>query len=69
MTKKRQPAPIRQSDLTPVFNAAKAAGFDHVSVIVEVEGGKRFLIKAGTGGGADRPDMSPYDIWRAGRAS
>lgn len=65
----RRPAAMRKSDLTPAFEAAKAAGFDQVSIVVETTDGKRFLITAGTGGDAGKPDMTPLEIWRAGRAS
>lgn len=59
---------IRKSDLTPAFEAAKAAGYDQVSVVVETCDGKRFLITAGAGGEAAKPDMSPLEKWRANRA-
>jgi len=65
----RRPAAIRKSDLTPAFEAAKAAGYDQVSIVVETADGKRFLIIAGTGGGAAKPDMTPLEKWKAGRAS
>lgn len=65
----RRPPAIRKSDLTPAFEAAKAAGFDHVSVVVEIEDGKRFLITAGIGGDVDKVDMTPLERWRAGRAA
>ncbi|MDD9739227.1 MULTISPECIES: hypothetical protein [Alphaproteobacteria] len=65
----RRPAAIRKSDLTPAFEAAKAAGFDQVSIVVETADGKRFLITAGTGGDAAKPDMTPLEKWRASRAA
>lgn len=65
----RRPAAIRKSDLTPAFEAAKAAGYDQVSIIVETADGKRFLITAGIGGDAAKPDMTPFEEWRARRAA
>lgn len=64
----RRPSAIRKSDLTPAFEAAKAAGFDQVSVVVETDDGKRILITAGIGGGAFKPDMTALEKWRATRA-
>lgn len=63
----RRPAAIRKSDLTPAFEAAKAAGYDQVSVVVETADGKRFLITAGTADDTAKRDMSPLEKWRAGR--
>lgn len=68
MTERRSAA-IRKSDLAPAFEAAKAAGFDQVSIVVETADGKRFMITAGTGGNTAQPDMSPLEKWRANRAS
>lgn len=62
-------AAFRKSDLKPAFEAAKAAGFDQVSVVLETTDGKRFLITAGTGGDAAKPDMTPLEKWRARRAA
>ncbi|WP_208353098.1 CHAP domain-containing protein [Pseudaestuariivita rosea] len=64
----RRPAAIRKSDLTPAFEAAKAAGYDHVSIVVETEDGKRFLITAAVSGNIPKPDMTVLEKWRAGRA-
>jgi hypothetical protein len=63
----RRPAAIRKSDLTPAFEAAKAAGFDHVSVVCETPHGQRFLITAGCGSNAEKPDMTPFEKWKADR--
>jgi len=65
----RRPAAIRKSDLTPAFEAAKAAGYDQVSIVLETDDGKRFMITAGAGGDAGKPDMTPLEKWRAGRAA
>ena len=65
----RRPAAIRKSDLAPAFEAAKSAGFDQVSVVVETAEGQRFHITAGIGGESSEADMSPLEKWRAGRAS
>lgn len=65
----RRPAAIRKSDLTPAFEAAKAAGYDQVSIVMETADGKRFLITAMKGGEASKPDMSPLEKWRASRAA
>lgn len=64
---KRRPVAIRKADLSPAFEAAKAAGYDQVSVVVEIGDGKRFLITAGAAGDGTKPDMAPFDKWRAGR--
>lgn len=64
-----RPTAIRKSDLTPAFEAAKAAGFDQVSIVVETADGKRFLITARAGGDPAKPDMTPLEKWRAGRAA
>jgi len=65
----RRPAVIRKSDLAPAFEAAKAAGFDQVSVVIEAADGQRFLITAAVGRGSERPDMSPLEKWKADHAS
>ena len=65
----RRPAFIRKSDLAPAFEAAKEAGFDHVSVMVELADGKRLLIFAGTGADQSPPDITPLERWRANRAA
>lgn len=65
----RRPAAIRKSDLTPAFEAAKAAGYNQVSIVLETTDGKRFLITAGISGDAAKPDMTPLEKWRAGRAA
>lgn len=64
-----RPATIHKTDLANAFQAAKAAGYDHVSIFVETADGKRFLISAGTGGDAASADMTPYDRWRASHAT
>ena len=69
MTMERRPAAIRKSDLAPAFEAAKDAGFDQVSIVVETADGKRFLVTAGTGRDTGNPDMTPLEKWRAGRAA
>lgn len=63
----RRAAIVRKSDLTPAFEAAKAAGYDQVTIVVEAADGKRFLITAGTGGDANKPNMTALEKWRAGR--
>jgi hypothetical protein len=65
----RRPAAIRKSDLKPAFEAARAAGFDQVSVVVEAADGQRFLITAAVGRGSERPDMSPLQKWKSDNAS
>jgi hypothetical protein len=64
----RRPSAIRKSDLTPAFEAAKASGYDQVSVVVETADGKRFLITAGTGANVAKPDMTPLEKWKASHA-
>lgn len=65
----RRPAFIRKSDLAPAFEAAKEAGFDQVSVMVELADGKRLMISAGRGAAPSAPDISPLEKWRASRAA
>ncbi|SEL66268.1 hypothetical protein SAMN05444413_1131 [Roseivivax marinus] len=65
----RRSAEFRKSDLSPVFEAAKAAGYEHVSIVVETAEGKRFEITAGTGGDAAKPHMTPLEKWRTNRAA
>jgi hypothetical protein len=62
-------AVIRKSDLTPAFEAAKAAGYDQVSVVVELANGKRFVITAARSVSAAKPEASALEKWRASRAS
>ena len=57
----RRPAAMRKSDFTPAFSAAKEAGFDQVSVVMEGSDGRRYLITATCG-----PDLTPFDEWKAG---
>lgn len=65
----RRPAAMRKSDLTPAFEAAKDAGYDQVSIVLETADGTRFLITAGAGRAAAEPDTTPLERWRAGRAA
>jgi hypothetical protein len=60
---------IRKSDLTPAFEAAKAAGYEHVSVTVDTADGRRFHIAAGIAPDAAQAEMSPLQKWKAGHAS
>lgn len=65
----RRAASIFKSDLTPAFEAARAAGYDHLSIVVETSDGNRFIITAGTGAEAAQPPVSALERWRAGRAA
>lgn len=65
---KRSSVAIRKSDLAPAFEAAKAAGFSQVSIVVETEDGKRLQITAGGDLGNPTGEVSPLEKWRAGRA-
>lgn len=65
----RRPAAVRKSDLRPAFEAAKAAGYDQVSIVVETDDGKRFVITAGCGQDAAKADRTPLEKWRNNRAS
>jgi hypothetical protein len=65
----RRPSAIRKSDLSPAFEAAKDAGYDQVSIVVETADGKRFLITAGTGADDAKADMTPLEKWRASRVA
>lgn len=60
---------IRKSDLTPAFEAAKAAGWDQVSVTVETPEGVRLHITAGGAADAAQENMTPLEKWKAGRVS
>ncbi len=62
-------ATIRKSDLKTAFEAAKAAGYQQVSIAVETADGKRFLITAGTGSDSINQDMTPLERWRVSRAA
>ncbi len=64
----RRPSAFRKSDLTPAFEAAKAAGYDQVSITVETTDGKRFVITAGCGQDAAQADQTPLEKWRSNRA-
>lgn len=62
-------AAIRKSDLTPAFEAAKAAGYDQVSVVVETADGKRFHITAASVGdtaGSEMKTSKEVDHWFEG---
>lgn len=63
----RRAVAIRKSDLAPAFEAAKAAGFDQVSVVVETGDGKRVLITASAVGAGAGAAATPLDKWRANR--
>lgn len=58
---------IRKSDLTPAFEAAKAAGWEQVSVTVETPEGLRFQITAGGAAEAAQAHMTPLEKWKSGR--
>tara|TARA_R110002074_G_scaffold24191_3_gene72364 strand:+ start:1474 stop:1683 length:210 start_codon:yes stop_codon:yes gene_type:complete len=62
----RRPAAMRKSDFTPAFSAAKEAGFDQVSVVMEGSDGRRYLITATCGPDLGKPDLTPFDEWKAG---
>ena len=64
----RRQAVLRKSDLTPAFEAAKAAGYDKVSVAVESADGQHFLITARCDSDAAPSDFTPLEKWKAGRA-
>lgn len=66
---KRRTATIRKSDLTPAFEAAKAAGYDHLSIVVETADGHKFTITAGVGTETAQLPMSKLEQWKAGRAT
>lgn len=57
---------IRKSDLMAVLEAVKAAGYEHVNVSYEKEGGKLQII-AGPGPAAEA-EMTELQKWRARRA-
>lgn len=60
---------IRKSDLVPALEAAKAAGYEQVSVTVETVDGRRLHITAGNAPEATQAEASPLQKWKAGRAS
>ena len=60
---------IRRSDLIPAFEAARAAGYDHVSITVETSDGYKFHIFAGNAPEATYAQPTALQKWRAGRAS
>lgn len=65
---KRQHA-LRKSDFKPAFEAAKDAGFDRVSIEVEMPEGQRFLITAARGKDASDPAKTELEKWKSGRAA
>ena len=65
----RRRSAIRKSDLTPAFEAARDAGFDQVSIVVETDDGQKVLITAAHGSDIAKPDMTPLEEWRARRAT
>lgn len=60
---------IRKSDLTPALEAAKAAGWNQVSVTVEVAGGHHMHITASNAPEISASPVTPLEKWRSGRAS
>lgn len=65
----KRPVLIRKSDLRQAFAAAQEAGYEQVNVIVETPDGHKFRICAGSAPEKAQAEMSPYDEWKAGRAS
>ncbi|MFT6649932.1 hypothetical protein [Pseudophaeobacter arcticus] len=65
----RRSAAFRKSDFTPAFEAAKAAGYDEVCIVVEADDGKRFMVTASCKGAAKRLDMTPFEKWKASHVS
>lgn len=63
-----RPAPFRKSDLTPVFQAAKDTGYDHVSVIVETGDGRFLHITAGASPETAQVGLTKFEKWKANRA-
>ena len=64
-----RPPVIRKSDLAPAFAAAKAAGWENVSVSVETADGHRYLITASRNQELAQANLTPLEKWKAGRAS
>lgn len=64
---------ICKADLTAAFEAARAAGWEHVSFVLETPDGRRFEITAGSavcGDDTTRPEeMTPLEKWRAERVA
>lgn len=64
---------ICKADLTAALEAAKAAGWEHVSIVLETPDGHRFQVTAASAGCGDdttRPeDMTPLEKWRADRVA
>lgn len=58
---------IRKSDLMAALEAAKAAGYEHVSVVFEGDG-RRLQVTAGNGPASAQSEMTELQKWRARRA-
>ena len=57
-----------KADIAAAFEAAREAGWERVSLVLEVPDGRRFEITAASGiETAKADDMSPLEKWRADR--
>lgn len=59
---------IRKSDLTPALEAAKAAGWPHATVTIEVPDGRRLQIIVGDSPEAAQAELTPLEKWKADHA-
>lgn len=60
-----RPATFRKADLALAFEAAQAAGFDHVTITQDLGDGKRVTIAATRGVAPARSAMSDLEAWKA----
>lgn len=66
-------ARICKADLTAALEAARAAGWEHVSIVLETPDGHRFQVTAAStafaGDTTRAEDMTPLEKWRADRVA
>jgi hypothetical protein len=62
-----------QSDIAAALEAARAAGWEHVSIVLETPDGHRIQVTAASSSCGDdttsSPDMTPLEKWRADRVA
>lgn len=56
---------IRRTEISSAFEAAKAAGFDEVTVSIKRADGSQYLVTAGRRGRLPDSELTPLEKWRA----
>jgi hypothetical protein len=65
--KAERPRPaILKSELSPAFQAARDAGYEQVSIVIELIDGRRFEITAGQSGYSEKGSTTPLEKWQSG---